>query len=529
MSEEKSRPAVGRRPLVALRDYSTPAMPTEHAIRRYWRLLRRHFQSDSNEAMSAAARLEPATRKLLDSVAAPPAYGALKDELQAAVDAWHAEVPPGGTWLRAVVLAPCEQGDLVGSWAEEQGHQVVRPPRREHLALSTPLFEWQSLRGEGLLVVPQLERWFLRQRDGLATVRGLIEALSQLERPCLVSCNSWAWAYLKKAAGAGLVLPSAVTFQGLRAKQLNEWFSSLAQREAQAGATIWHGALGGPRSDAADKADGAEIAESAEGGEGAGGAQSTEATEANEANEATEATEATEGAQATEPADARRAKRVADARALAAVDVATDLAPGRPLVFRLASSGADVLTEKSQQRHDADDDNASPARNHEDSYLQRLAARSLGIPWVAWNLWRDGLRAARESDQVPQKVKETVQDDAHTLWVSDLPEFSLPMEYERASLMVVHALLLHGALTRSQLQGVLSAQEQPGVLAALLSAGYLEWADAATGRNDDPTAANSSDDERLLTGHERELRVRPSAYPALHTALRTAGFPTGEF
>lgn len=502
MSEEKSRPAVGRRLLVALRDYSTPAMPTEHAIRRYWRLLRRHFQSDSNEAMSAAARLEPATRKLLDSVAAPPAYGALKDELQAAVDAWHLEVPPGGTWLRAVVLAPCEQGDLVGSWAEEQGHQVVRPPRREHLALSTPLFEWQSLRGEGLLVVPQLERWFLRQRDGLATVRGLIEALSQLERPCLVSCNSWAWAYLKKAAGAGLVLPSAVTFQGLRAKQLNEWFSSLAQREAQAGATIWHGALGGSRSDAVDKADGAEIAESAE---GAGGVQ------------------------ATEPADARRAKRVADARALAAVDVATDLAPGRPLVFRLASSGADVLTEKSQQRHDADDDNASPARNHEDSYLQRLAARSLGIPWVAWNLWRDGLRAARESDQVPQKVKETVQDDAHTLWVSDLPEFSLPMEYERASLMVVHALLLHGALTRSQLQGVLSAQEQPGVLAALLSAGYLEWADAATGRNDDPTPANSSDHERLLAGHERELRVRPSAYPALHTALRTAGFPTGEF
>lgn len=486
MSDDKTRSPAGQRPLVALRDYAAPAMPTEHAIRRYWRLLRRHFQTDASDPVSSAARLEPATRQLLDSVAAPPAYGALKEELQRCVDGWQAEARPGAVWLRAVVLAPCEHGDLVGSWAQESGHDVLRPPARASLAHGTAQIDWPLLSGDGVLVVPQLERWFLRQRDGLATVRALVEALSQLDRPCLVSCNSWAWAYLEKAAGASLVLPRPVTFQALRAKQLNAWFSALARREAQAGASIWHGALG-PHAGGANRASGDALD------------------------------------------DASPAKRLADARALAAVDMATDAAPGRPLVFRLASSGADVLTQTAPQDSEADDSTAGKSRTHEDSYLQRLAARSLGIPWVAWNLWRDGLRAARESDQVPQSIKEMVQDDAHTLWVSELPEFSLPMEYERASLMVVHALLLHGALTRSQLQGVLSAQEQPGVLAALLSAGYLEWADAAQEQTNAMEVADNADTARLLAAQERELRVRPSAYPALHTALRTAGFPTGEF
>lgn len=488
MSHESPRPVAGQRPLVALRDYDAPAMPTEHAIRRYWRLLRMHFQPNSDDPVRAGERLQPATRKLLDSIAAPPACGPLMEELQATVEAWQDEAPQGSAWMRAIVMAPCDHGDLVGTWAEQHGHQVLRPPPRGALSKTMPQIDWQVLPREGLLVVPQLERWFLRERGGLVTVRGLIEALSQLERPCIVSCNSWAWAYLEKSAGASLVLPSAVTFKAFRAKQLNAWFSSLAKRDAQAGAMLWHGALGPHRVPADDLVDSTQ--------------PSTPVT------------------------PDTRAKREADARASAAVEVETDATPGQPLVFRLSSTGADVLREPSAH-HDSEDAASEPSNKHHDGYLQRLAARSLGIPWVAWNLWRDGLRAAHDTEQVSDKVKDTVQDDGHTLWVSDLPEFSLPAGHERPALMVAHALLLHGGLTRSQLQDVLPAQEQPGILAALQSAGYVEWCDTLAPSADWQIGVTSHDPQTVRTGVDAEVRVRACAYPALRSALKTAGFPTG--
>lgn len=486
MPQELPRPVVGQRPLVSLRDYSAPSMPTEHAIRRYWRLLRLHFQPDSADPVRAGARLQPATRKLLDSIAAPPACGPLIEELQLTVDAWHAEAPPGSAWMRAVVMAPCDHGDLVGSWAQRHGHQVLRPPPRGTLLETTAQIDWQALAGEGLLVVPQLERWFLRERNGLATVRGLIEALSQLERPCIVGCNSWAWAFLEKAAGASLVMPSAVTFQAFRAKQLNAWFASLAKRDAQAGAVLWYGALG------------AHAAPSAQ----ADDASALPATPANPA------------------------KRQADALASAAAEVESEGGPGQPLVFRLTSTGADVLREPSAH-HDPDDSRSKSSTKHEDGYLQRLAARSLGIPWVAWNLWRDGLCAAHDTEQVPDKVKHKVQDDGHTLWVSDLPEFSLPSGYERPALMVAHALLLHGGLTRAQLQGVLPAQAQPGILAALQDAGYVEWCEVAALNAGEQRGVSVHDPRVMRAGSEAEVRVRACAYPALRSALKTAGFPVG--
>ncbi len=487
MSQESPRPVVGQRPLVPLRDYAAPPMPTEHVIRRYWRLTRLHFQPHSGDPVRASARLQPAARKLLDSVAAPPAYGPLMEELQLAFDTWQAEVAPGTVWMRAVVTAPCDHKDVVGTWADQHGHQVLRPPARAALSQGTPQIDWQVLAGKDLLVVPQLERWFLRERNGLVTVRGLMEALSQLERPCIVSCNSWAWAYLEQAADASLVLPSAVTFKAFRAKQLNAWFSSLAKRDAQAGATLWYGALGPHGVPPTDEMD----------------MQSDDKV-----------------------LPATPAKQKADARARAAVEVGTDAAPGQPLVFRLSSTGADVLRDPSSH-HDSDETHSESSRKHEDGYLQRLAARSLGIPWVAWNLWRNGLRAADDIDQVPDKVKEKVQDDGHTLWVSDLPEFSLPPGYERPALMVAHALLLHGGLTRAQLQSVLPAHEQPGVLAALQSAGYVEWVEVAAQSAADQGRVTSHDPRTLRAGIDAEVRVRACAYPALRSALKTAGFPTG--
>ena len=196
--------------MIALSDYSVPSMPTEHAIRRLWRLARLRLRLDSAEPVRARQRLRPATRQLLDEVAAPPACGPLIEELQAQATLWQSEAAQGGASLRVLVLPPCDPEDLLSTWATRHGHAILPPPPRAALLQPDLQIDAPALEGDGLLVVSQLERWFLRHQNGLTVVRGLIEALGRLERPCIVGCNSWAWAYLEQAAGGALVVAEKI-------------------------------------------------------------------------------------------------------------------------------------------------------------------------------------------------------------------------------------------------------------------------------------------------------------------------------
>ena len=390
--------------MIAVRDYDAPATPTEHAIRRLWRLARLRLQPDLDDPVQAGERLQPATRALLDEVAQPPACAPLIDELDSAVRSWQREAGDD-IWRRVVVLPPCDSGDLMGTWAAQQGHTVLAAPARSILcSLADPVDLDALPGGKGLLVIPRLEDWMLRRRDGLHALRTLLASLARLERPCLVGCNSWAWAFAEKAVGAALVLPRPMTFAPFDAHRLCEWFTSLAANDGEPQA---------------------------------------------------------EGGQA--------------------------------VVFRLASSGADVL------RKDGDGDNGH------DNYLKRLAALSLGIPWVAWHLWRQGLRAASDSDDLPEKVQKATEGDERTLWVSALPEYTLPAHHEQVALLVLQALLMHAGLTEPELRSVLPVLEEPGIVAALQSAGFIE-----------------------RSARDGMPRVRPAAYPAARTALRADGFPVGE-
>lgn len=425
--------------MIAVRDYKQPTMPTEHAIRRLWRLARLRLKPNSDDPVRPGDQMKPATLALLDKVARPPACGPLLDQLEAAVRGWQQE-SCGKPWLRLVVLPPCDRGDLLGTWAAQHLHAVLPPPDRA--ALCDPDFSIDLVRAAPgavgqLLVVPRLEDWFLRQRDGLSAVRCLLRELAAFNRPCLVGCNSWAWAFVEKAVGAGLALPSPVTFESFDADHLRDWFATLALGEEAArerGATTG----GGPAH--------ADDASAPQGGTGLGRTgQSTESI-----------------------SDTAR------------------------VVFRLASNGRNVLGQ--------DDD----SDNGHDGFLRQLAARSLGIPWVAWHLWRQGLRAASDADHLPDRVQKATKGDAHTLWVTDLPEFTLPDNHEQTALLVLQALLIHGALTEAELHGVLPVMEEPGIIAALQTAGFIESAD-----------------------RDGRLHVRPAAYPAVRTALRADGYPAG--
>ncbi|MCB2053058.1 MAG: hypothetical protein KDE35_02295 [Geminicoccaceae bacterium] len=407
MKEEDDEPP----PFRPARAFTRPSMPTDERLRSLGARLRSLLREQEEKPFIADERLQKATAGRLDRLVAPPARGPLHAELEACVVDWRADDATLSTHL-LVLLPPCDQEDVVGGWARAQGHDVLSPPDRTTLrarlgAGAAPL-EPIDLDGDGILVVPQLERWFLRERRGLDHVRALLTALESVERRCVVGCSSWAWAFLSMATGADMVLPEGVTFQAFDGDRLRRWFAALA-RDGMA-----------------------------------------------------------EGVR-----------------------------------FRLPKTGADVLRPEGDDRAGSD-------------FLQKLAARSHGIPWVAWHMWRRGLRSDREAlvdgeaasgDGDERDRAAALADDAgdrETLWVAAPDEPVVPARETQNALLVLHALLIHEELTVEELRLVLPIVGPSHVVAALVGAGFVER-------------------------HEGALRCRPAAYPAIRGALEAAGFPMGRF
>ena len=377
-----------------LADVKTPPMPTQEVLRRWVGHLHALIGRNRTKPFIADDRLKTATLDRLNEVVAPPACGPLLAELGQTIDDWRAETMPS-SHIKVVILPPCDDNDIVETWARQSGHQVLNAPTRDALiAPDDPTLE--PLAGEGLLVVARLEAWFLRHRRGLRTLRHLLATLETLRRPVVIGCNSWAWAFVSKAIGADLLLPDPVTFKAFDQNRLHLWFSQLA---------------------------------------------------------------------ASETTDAVR--------------------------FRLPKTGEDVL---------AQDESGKPVSD----YLQTLAGRSLGIPWVAWHLWRRSLRSG-DRDTAAQDAAAVVSDDTpgeQTLWIAALDEYVLPGGNEQSALLVLHALLIHGPLTPQELHLVLPIVGESNIAPVLAKAGFLD-------RRGDRYAC------------------RAAAYPAIRNGLATAGLPMG--
>ncbi len=368
--------------------YKAPPLPTEHVVRRLLERARNAVSGESDDPVVGKDHLARATTELLDAVAGPPACGPLLDELDRTLREWLGDPAPASR-LKVIVLPPCDRNDVVETWAREHGHRVVEPPDRQTLLRATARPALDD-GGDGPIVVPRLERWFLRHRTGLAAVRALLAEFAHVERHCVIGCNSWAWAFLAKATDAAIVLPKALTLRPFDAARLQGWLSSLAR---------------------ADETD--------------------------------------------------------------------------AMTFRLSGSGADVFA--------ADDDG-----KRADRHLEQLAARSLGIPWVAWHLWRESLRTGDAPSS--KKAKRLADRDDRTLWISDLDEPVLPDDREEYALLVLQALLIHDALTPGELSDVMPPEGEHDLIPSLLATGFVERSNGT-------------------------IRIRPSAYPTVRRELKAAGYP----
>ena len=372
-----------------LGEYEWPSAPAQETARRFLLRLRKTFaREEEEEPAMNKERLKRATLRKLDDVVAPPASGPLVRELDKTLKGWIAEPSPP-SWLRLIVLPPCDENAVVETWGRENGHHILPPPGRA--ALTNGLGQVPSLEGRGVLVIPELEQWFMRHRNGLGLVRALLAKVERLERHCVIGCNSWAWAFLSKTANADAILPAGLTFQAFDADRLRKWFKELEEEDA------------------------------------------------------------------TE-------------------DVA----------FRLSGTGEDVLETDDKGELKSD-------------FFEKLASRSYGIPWVAWYLWRTGLRSEQAPETSDDDAEEAAQGDGLTLWIVPFEEFTLPPGREQVSLLILQALLLHGPLTKDELFQVLPASSDLSILPALARAHFI-----------------ARDGGRL--------KCRPAAYPAIRSELSGAGY-----
>lgn len=130
----------------------------------------------------------------------------------------------------------------------------------------------------------------------------------------------------------------------------------------------------------------------------------------------------------------------------------------------------------------------------EDPYLQALAGRSLGHPWVAIEMFFHGIAEIDHDADEPSAEK---------IWV-DLPKpCSLPAFGAEPMLFALHALMIHGARPIDDLNALLPHRVPNGTWTELERAGFIDTKDGTA-------------------------RCIPRSYPDIRSELGAAGFNLDE-
>ena len=223
---ESTKDAVNPPELIALRDYTAPTLPTDRLLQATWARLKRKVLNtqDAPLQQNGLDRISLAQmQNFTEASECEPLLQAL--DAQFGDGSCGTGTPPR---LCTLIVPPCDHADTLATWAKTRGHQVLGEPQRTDLTQLNAKREPFDLSGPGFLVIPRLEHWFVRERNGLHTLRALLSQLANTERRCIVGCNSWAWRFVVKSADADLSLAPPQTFEPFNARRLRDWFATLA-------------------------------------------------------------------------------------------------------------------------------------------------------------------------------------------------------------------------------------------------------------------------------------------------------------
>lgn len=216
---------------IRLEEYRKPTEPAREAVRKgvrgLWQRLRQHPRPA--EYLIEQKDLHQVPQQLLEQAAPTPTWDAAVSTLTAALEGWLGEPRPRHPVQ--ILLGPPYSGipDIAMHWTRANDWQLLEAPSPEQvLAGGAGWLEQLKHAEDTALVIPALEHCYLRHHDGLALIRQLIKWVCARQQRCLLGCNSWTWAYFRKAVEAEVALPSPIVLQAFDQDRLRRWFRLLA-------------------------------------------------------------------------------------------------------------------------------------------------------------------------------------------------------------------------------------------------------------------------------------------------------------
>jgi hypothetical protein len=206
---------------IRLQDFSRPpGVPTEAVRKGVTGLLERLRPPKKNNSQEfSTPDLSAVPGSLLDQIVPTTDVDTAADALETALSARNFPQPS----VFVVVGAPCSAtGRIIETWAARRGWPILDPPKADTLCLAEN--PWTAgLAASGPLVISRLEHCFLRHANGLEPFRRLMAMIAGRNETTVLGCDSWAWAYLTRAASIDRLFPEALTLAPFDAQRLGRY------------------------------------------------------------------------------------------------------------------------------------------------------------------------------------------------------------------------------------------------------------------------------------------------------------------
>lgn len=221
---------------IALSDFNRPTETVSREavtnLRSYLRALGRKVDSQAQPISKTQEELQTLPDRLFERAVRTPEWGEMGVRgLEDALDLWlEAETDKAG--IQVIVHGPFDGvAQSVELLAHRRDWHVVPIPSTEKLFGGGVAWQQDILPPDGgRWVIPRLERSYLRHYSGLNQVRRLVERIWQSGSAGLITCESWAWAYLNEAIQISSFFPTPITLSPFGVPRLSLWLERMAQR-----------------------------------------------------------------------------------------------------------------------------------------------------------------------------------------------------------------------------------------------------------------------------------------------------------
>ncbi|MFH1217209.1 MAG: hypothetical protein V1706_11975 [Pseudomonadota bacterium] len=215
---------------IPLADYCFPAAPLTHSARRgiayFLRLLQRGGK-EGDSPYKDKDNLQTLPDSQLDRIASLPEWKSAAGLLDVALREWLTEGKKDQPVVVFVAPPYSARTQIFAEWTERQNCRLLVPPSPEQVLSDDDSWLTDSKGDNRPWFLPALERVYLRHPAGLNLVRRFLDlACSGSLGPGIISCDSWAWAFLAHVWRGRR--PLTMAFQAFDQDRLAACFQELA-------------------------------------------------------------------------------------------------------------------------------------------------------------------------------------------------------------------------------------------------------------------------------------------------------------